>query len=199
MKVSPDAHNSDMDSTSASLLHRVRNTDDADAWDRFVTLYAPLIYFWAKNRGLGEADRADLVQEVLAVLVNQLPGFQYNPDLRFRNWLQTITLNKATDLLRRNSTRHVESFDEKRDGVVLASDVDLFEERQYREFLLREAKKLVQPEFERNSWLAFTMQVDGGKSASEIAMELGISVNAVRVAKSRVLRRIREELQGLLD
>ena len=94
-----------MDSTSVSLLRRLREPGHDAAWQRFVDLYAPLIFHWAKNRGLNPADAADLVQEVLVTLVAKLPEFEYDPTKRFRGWLRTVTLNKANDFHRRNSVR----------------------------------------------------------------------------------------------
>ena len=80
-----------MDSTSVSLLRRLREPDHDAAWQRFVDLYAPLIFHWAKNRGLNPTDAADLVQEVLVTLVAKLPEFEYDPTKRFRGWLRTVT------------------------------------------------------------------------------------------------------------
>ena len=84
-----------MNSTSVSLLRRLRQSDQEDAWQRFVDLYAPLIYHWGRNQGLSAGDASDLVQEVMVILVTKLPDFEYDPSKRFRGWLRTVTLNAA--------------------------------------------------------------------------------------------------------
>src|SRR5262245_60040259 len=87
--------------TPASLLERLRRPDDREAWARFVELYTPLLYFWARRTGLQQADAADLVQEVLAVLFRKLLEFTYDKQRSFRNWLRTVTLNKWRETVRR--------------------------------------------------------------------------------------------------
>ncbi len=89
-----------MNTTSPTLLERLRRPDEQDAWGRFVQLYTPLLYTWARHFGLGEADAADLVQEVFTTLVVKLPEFRYEPGKGFRNWLRTVILNKWRDHLR---------------------------------------------------------------------------------------------------
>ena len=76
-----------MDSTSISLLRRLRQPSPEDAWQRFVDLYAPLIFHWGRNQGLNATDASDLVQQVLSTLVIKLPEFEYDPKQRFRGWL----------------------------------------------------------------------------------------------------------------
>jgi RNA polymerase sigma-70 factor (ECF subfamily) len=74
-------------STPASLLERLREPHDAEAWERFVHLYSPLLVYWAKKFRLGDDDAADFVQEIFALLLETLPSFQYDPARRFRGWL----------------------------------------------------------------------------------------------------------------
>src|SRR6516164_4646514 len=87
--------------TPASLLERLRHTTDQDAWGRFVDLYTPVLYSWARRMGLQQADAADLVQDVLTLLVNKLPDFRYDEQRSFRGWLWTLTLNKYRENRRR--------------------------------------------------------------------------------------------------
>jgi RNA polymerase sigma-70 factor (ECF subfamily) len=82
-----------MDKTPASLLHRLRQPNAVDAWPRFVELYTPLLYYWAKRLGLQQQDAADLVQDVFVLLVQKLPEFAYDRHKSFRGWLRTVTLN----------------------------------------------------------------------------------------------------------
>ena len=113
-----------MDSTSASLLRRLRQPDQEAAWQRFVDLYAPLVYHWSRSQGLNPTDASDLVQEVLAILVTKLPEFEYDPTQRFRGWLRTVTVNKARDFQRRQATRPSTGVDETIERICAAnSDV----------------------------------------------------------------------------
>jgi RNA polymerase sigma-70 factor (ECF subfamily) len=188
-----------MNSTSVSLLRRLRKPNQDAAWQRFVDLYAPLIFFWGRGQGLSATDSADLVQEVMAILVVKLPQFEYDPKRRFRGWLRTVTINKAKDLHRQNTARPSSGHDEAIQSVTVANNVNLFDEAEYRNFLANRALELMKAEFRDQSWQACWKHVVEGTKAAEVARELGISVNMVYLAKSRVLTRLREELDGLLD
>jgi len=85
-----------MNSTSVNLLKRLREPEAEPAWQRFVELYAPLIFYWARQKGLSADDASDLLQDVLATLLTKLPEFQLDPDRRFRGWLRTVTVNRVT-------------------------------------------------------------------------------------------------------
>jgi len=192
-----------MDPTSVSLLRRLRRPDQEAAWQRFVDLYAPLVFYWGRDQGLSATDSEDLVQDVMATMVVELPRFEYDPRRRFRGWLRTVTVNKAKDLHRRNAVRpssgHEETIQIATRPNSGASDADLFEEAEYRGFLVHRALELMRSEFRDQVWQACWKHVVEGKKAVEVARELGISVNMVYLAKSRVLSRLREELEGLLD
>ncbi|QDU94038.1 RNA polymerase sigma factor [Lignipirellula cremea] len=187
-----------MDSTSVSLLRRLRAPDESSAWQRFVDLYAPLIFYWGKKQGLGVEDAADLVQEVMATLVEKLPQFQYDPQRRFRGWLRTITRNKANDLHRRNKTLPETGREESLQDALAVGD-DLFEEAEYGRFIIRQAMLLIQNEFPAHYWQACWKQIVDGLSAAQTARDLKISLTAARVAKYRVLNHLRNELEGLLE
>jgi RNA polymerase sigma-70 factor, ECF subfamily len=89
--------------TPASLLQRLRQSGDTAAWDCFVHLYSPQLFQWALRTGLQEADAADLVQDVFAILVRQMPSFEYDPSKSFRSWLRAIASNKCRERLRKQS------------------------------------------------------------------------------------------------
>lgn len=188
-----------MDSTSVSLLRRLRQPDHDAAWQRFVDLYAPLIFHWGKNHGLSVTDTADLVQEVLSTLVTKLPAFEYDPTKRFRGWLRTVTLNKANDFHRKNSLRPSSGHEDTIGQISVDAPVDVFEEAEYRSFLVHRALELMKSEFRESTWQAGWNQIVEGQKAAEVSRELGISSNAAHVAKCRMVRRLREELDGLVD
>jgi RNA polymerase sigma-70 factor (ECF subfamily) len=188
-----------MDTTSVSLLERLRQPAQQDAWTRFVDLYTPLIYYWARRAGLAPEEAADLVQDVLTVLVQKLPTFQYDPHQSFRGWLRTVTLNKWRENRRRRGVALAEAGETALAGVECPLAEDAFWQVEYQQQLVGRALKLMQAEFQENTWKACWECVVEGKPAADVARELGLSVASVYAAKSRVLRRLREELAGLLD
>src|SRR3954470_11722938 len=94
-----------MNSTSGSLLERLRQPGQPRDWERFVELYAPFLLSWARRLGAAPQDAEDLVQDVLTLLVQKLPEFVYNPARSFRAWLRTVVLNRWRDRLRRAGPR----------------------------------------------------------------------------------------------
>jgi RNA polymerase sigma-70 factor (ECF subfamily) len=189
--------NAAMVTTSPSLLQRLRRPDEPAAWARFVELYTPLLYHWARRAGLQEADAADLVQDVFAVLLRQMPLFAYDRHKSFRGWLRTVTLNKWRERQRRRAPGPPP------DGALAdlpgPDGLADFEEAEYRQHLARRALQLMQAEFPPAAWKACWEVVVAGRPAAEVAAELGVRVEAVYTAKSRILRRLRQEMAGLLD
>src|SRR5260370_39996759 len=90
-----------MAATAVSLLERLKHPQDREAWERFVQLYTPLLYGWARRTGLNHNDTADLLQDVFAILVEQMPKFRYQPGGSFRAWLHAVLLNRWRELRRR--------------------------------------------------------------------------------------------------
>jgi RNA polymerase sigma-70 factor (ECF subfamily) len=192
-----------MNTTPASLLERlrgaVRRETAAAAWSEFVELYTPLLYSWATRLGLQSADAADLVQDIFVILVQKLPEFEYDSRKSFRAWLRTVLMNRWRDREKRAAvvSEHNDAAAlEQAAGPDQALEV---EEAEYREVLLRRALELMQREFRPATWRACWEQVVQGRPAADVARELGLTVNAVYVARSRVLRRLREYLEHLLD
>ena len=188
-----------MNSTSASLLQRLQQPSEQAAWQRFVDLYAPLIFHWARYHDLTSTDAADLTQDVLTALVEKLPEFQYDPGLRFRGWLRTLTRNRAHDFHRRRASQPAITQEVAVEDIAVTSGVDLFEETEYRRFVVRRAMELMQAEFSEQHWQACCQHFIQGTTLAELARQQGVSANSLRVAKYRVLKRLREELQDLLE
>ena len=184
--------------TSASLLERLRGPADPAAWGRFVELYTPLLYGWACRAGLQEADAADLVQDVLTLLFRKLPEFEYDRRRSFRGWLRTVALNKLREGRRRRAPVTAGGGSALAD-LPGADDVVELEEADYRRHLVQQALRTLQGEFPPGTWAAFREYVLTGRPAEAVATELGVRVGTVYAAKSRVLSRLRCELDGLLD
>src|SRR5262249_18756306 len=141
-----------MDRTPASLPDRLRQPGDAEAWARFVHLYTPLLFHWARRAGLREHDAADLVQDVLTALFQKLPEFTYDPAKSFRGWLRAVTLNKWRERCRR--VRLPVEKDSRALATVAAAEDDPFREAEYRQHLVGQALRLMQAEFQPTTWQA---------------------------------------------
>jgi RNA polymerase sigma-70 factor, ECF subfamily len=187
-----------MHTTSPSLLQQIRSPTDQAAWERFVNLYTPLIYRWVRRGGVLEQDAADLVQDVLTTLVREMREFEYDPNKSFRSWLRTIALHKWRDYCRRKSAApEIQAMEM---SLLLGpSEDDDFADEEYRCYLVARALQLMKTDFEPNTWKACFERVVEGRPAADVAAELGMTENAVFVAQSKVLRRLREDLEGLWE
>jgi RNA polymerase sigma-70 factor (ECF subfamily) len=193
-----------MSETSLSLLDRLRIRSDADSWRQLIEMYTPLIQGWLRQQGVPATDADDLTQEVMAVLVQELPHFQHNRRRgAFRNWLRTITVHRLRALWRARNRRPaaggsdcLKLLDELEDPE---SALSRLWDQQHDQHVARRVLALVEPRFEPTSWQAFRRVVLDGLKAQVVAAELGISVNAVLLAKSRVLSQLRREMDGLTD
>lgn len=187
-----------MNTTSISLLLRLRNPGEQEAWFRFVQLYTPLIEGWVRPFGLSQQDAEELVQEVFGKLVRELPRFSYDRTRSFRAWLSTVTRNTVRSFVRRPRVKTMTNVQQPLDD--LQSDVPcLIEAEDFRRYVAHRALVVMQTDFEQTTWQAFWRMVVQGQSGAEAAQELGISVSAAYVAKHRVLRRLQEELAGMLE
>ncbi len=187
-----------MNTTSLTLLERLRDPGDEAAWARLVELYTPVLCALARRCGVSEADAADLLQEVFATLVQTLPTFQYDRGGKFRSWLRTLLLNKLRNYKQREGRMHralleLPCADELPDSTLE------FSEEEFRLHLARRALELIQVEFAPSTWAACWQTVVEGRPTADVARDLGLSTNAVYVARCRVLRHLRQELGDLLD
>ncbi len=190
----------DTPATRASLLVRLRDGQDHDAWRLFVELYAPVIYAFVRRRGLQDADAADLMQEVLRAVSAAAGRLDYDPARgTFRSWLYTVTRNKLYNFLdsrRRQVQATGDSGTQQQIEEQPGSDApDETWEQEYRAQLSARAMEVVRGEFQEATWRAFWLTAVEGRPAREAGEALGLSVGAVYVARSRVLARLREQVQ----
>jgi RNA polymerase sigma-70 factor (ECF subfamily) len=188
-----------MYSTPISLLQRLRQPDAQPAWRQFVDLYTPLLYYWALRLNLQKSDAADLVQDVLLVLVQKLPEFEYDRRKSFRSWMRTILVNKWRTRRRGPARVPGAAGEAVLDAAVVPPEIEAFSEAEYQQYVIRRALELMQAEFQPTTWKACWEMTVNGRPAADVAAELGISEGAAYVAKSRVLRRLKQQLAGLLD
>ncbi len=188
--------------TSRSLLARVQ-ADEADAWERLVSLYAPLVHQWCRAGGLPDQDAADIFQDVFQAVVAYIGGFRRERDGdTFRGWLRRITQNKVRDHFRRLGREAVgaggSSAQERLaqlPGPPPAGDELAPDEAECG--LFARALGLVRGQFEDRTWAAFWQTAVDGREPKDVAADLAMTPGAVRVAKCRVLQRLREELGDL--
>ncbi len=186
----------DTGSTSAGLIERVRCRDE-QAWGKLVDLYGPLIYSWCRRSGLRAEDAADIVQNVYCSVHNGVNRFEKkNPGDSFRAWLRIITLNQLRDYFRRQQVAVAQGGS---DAATLMqnipfSDEDLLESTSDTGGLIERALDVIRNDFEKQTWKSFLLTALQGYSSREAADELGITPNAVRKAKARVLSRLRQEI-----
>jgi RNA polymerase sigma factor (sigma-70 family) len=188
--------------TRASLLVRLRDGHDREAWRQFVELYAPLVYGFARRRGLQDADAADLMQDVLRAVSGAAARLEYDPAKgTFRSWLFTVTRNKLYNFLNHNK-RQVQAAGDSGTHRLLdeqpgADGQEQQWEQEYRRQLSARAMDAVRGEFQEATWRAFWLTAVENRPAKEVGIELGMSPGAVYVARSRVVARLREQIQQL--
>jgi RNA polymerase sigma-70 factor (ECF subfamily) len=187
--------------TSLSLLERLRLGPDPAGWQRLVDLYTPLLRNWLGRYAVPPTDLDDVLQEVFGTLVRELPNFHH--DLRrgaFRRWLRTIALNRLRNFWRaRARTAGPDPEPLLAELEDPASDLSRRWDEEHDRHIAQRLLELLEPEFEPTTWSAFRMLVLEGLDTREVANQLGITPNAVRIAKSRVLSRFRREVDGLID
>lgn len=197
--MTPGAH------TSVSLLDRLRENADGESWDRLVRLYTPLIRGWLRRYFVREQDVEDIVQDVMAVVVREMPGFLHNGRTgAFRNWLRQVLVNRVR--IFRDKGRHrplATGDDEFHDALQqledpacrLAAEWNAEHDRH----VVARALELIRGEFPEAHWQAFQLLMVEHLKPAEVAARLAMTPNAVYIAKSRIMTRLRQEIRGLLD
>ena len=188
-------------STSRSLLADAR-LDDPAAWERVVRLYAPLVASWCRRWDVAQQDVPDLLQDVFSAVAGHLDRFRKEqPGDTFRGWLFSIARNKVWDYFRRRSAEPLAAGGtEATLRMQQIADEDQLEvpakwtDEVLLDDLLRIALESIQGEFHERTWLAFWGVVVEGRATADVAADLEMKPGAVRVAKSRVLLRLRREL-----
>ena len=188
--------------TRPSLLVRIRDTGDRQAWSQFVEVYAPLVYGFARKHGLQDADAADLTQDVMQSVAGAVRALAYDPRRgSFRGWLHTVARNRLLDFRRKRQARG--SGDTAVQAVLEAQpappEPDPDWDRDYERRVFAWAAERVRVEFREPTWRAFWLTAVEGRPGDEAAAELGLSLGAVHVAKSRVLARLKETVRPLLE
>jgi RNA polymerase sigma-70 factor (ECF subfamily) len=186
------------------LLERLAGTPTDDDWRRLNDLYQPLLRAWTARAGVPSADSDDLIQEVLLVVFRKVGGFERHGKGAFRSWLRTILVHRMRDFFRSQKYRPTATGDsdfQRSLDELESPDSGLSREwdREHDEHVAASLLRRVQGDFAPATWQAFRRHVLEGAAAAQVAAELGLSLNSVLLAKSRVLKRLRHELAGLVE
>ena len=191
--------------TRLSLVVRLKNSQDHEAWTEFTAIYEPLIFRLLKRNGLQECDAQDVSQQVLAAVATDIE--RWRPDGRersFRRWLFRIARNRVIKFLvnERKRPRGVGGSDEQ---VGLEQKEDEHEsiselfEREYRQQLLRWSAEQIRAEFRESTWRAFWRSYVDGQAIADVAKDLGMSVGNVYVSRSRIVARLKNRVNEIVD
>ncbi len=194
-----------MSATSLSIFDQLRAQPDSEAWNRFAELYYPLLRQWTRRMGVAESDANDLVQDVLLVVLRELPRFQHSGQAgAFRAWLRQILRNRLLDFWRARQSRPratgdtaiLERLEQLADE---GSGLSQIWNREHDQIVLQRLMESVRARVDPQTWQAFHRQVIGQARADAVAAELSMSLSSVYVAKSRVLAALRQQAAGLID
>jgi RNA polymerase sigma-70 factor (ECF subfamily) len=191
--------------TQPTLLVRIRDASDQEAWGRFVDLYAPLVYSFLRKRGLQDADAADLTQDVLRQVSVKAKSLEYDAKRgSFRGWLFTVVQNRLTDHWRKEGRREHGSGDTdaqhllkdipQRGSMDGSTEWDADYERQ----LFHYAANIIRQDFTPATWQAFWLTAVEGLSGPDVAQKLNLTVAAVYLAKGRVMKRLKDQVSLLV-
>jgi RNA polymerase sigma factor (sigma-70 family) len=185
--------------TRPSLLLRLLDSQNAEAWQTFVDVYGPLVYGHAQKRGLRYEDAQDVTQKVFARVSAAIRTFDYQPDIgRFRDWLGTIVRNEVSRFLKQaRGTVLARGGEESSLDQAVAPAADSTWTAEFNSHILQLALKRAQTRFEAPTWRAFQRVWLENASAQEVAREMGQPIDWVYVAKSRALKQVWDEVQDL--
>lgn len=194
-----------MGETSLSLLQRLQGRTDNESWARLVDLYSPLIRGWLRRNSMSGQDADDVVQEILSVVFRRMPDFERNERTgSFRAWLRTITVNCLRDFWKSQRRRQTSTGGNSTQDMLSQledeqSELSHLWNREHDRHVTNYLLELIRSEFSEQTWQAFQKVAVDGEAAKPVAEALGMTVNAVYIARSRVLTRLRLEGQGLLE
>ena len=187
-----------MDTTRPSLLLRVRDCRDQESWREFFHIYQPLLYRYARIRGLSRENSEEVTQQCLALLTEKMPSFEYVREKGgFKHWLRRIANNKVNDMFKKRCVPIAQSGDFKRPQERELSPDEVWE-RQWQKRHMHYCLDLIRSEVAESTYRAFDYHVIQEWPVKKVADTLNISVDQVYTAKSRITRRLRNKMRELL-
>src|SRR5215471_15126879 len=190
--------------TSVSMLERLAGAPTDDDWRRLDDLYRPLLRAWMARAGVPASDVDDLAQDVLVVVFREIAAFEWRGQGAFRAWLRTILAHRVRHHFRGEKYRPTATGDSdflRRLDELESPDSALSRlwDREHDEHVAASLLRRVKGDFAPATWQAFLRHALEGEPAARVAEELGLSLNSVLLAKSRVLKRLRQELAGFVE
>lgn len=187
-----------MDQTRSSLLERVKNRDDSASWRQFYDLYKPLLIYWARHRGLSSSEAEDVAQDCMQILARKLPDFDYSSQRgAFRGYLYVMVNNRINNLLKRRRPVRLLT-DQARRLAATNANLEQQWEAQWLRHHLAHCLERIERDVMAKTMRIFRMHVIDGVAVDEVCERLGVKANDVHRAKSRLARRLRQEMMALI-
>lgn len=191
--------------TRLSLLLRLRDAQDSDAWTQFLEIYGPLVFNFGRRAGMQEADAADLVQDVMEQVAKSIGKFEYDPQIgKFRSWLYKIA-KRAAGRVWSKRQRQPQGSGDTAMAITLdqlqdeSADGEKLWEKQYHSQLLTWAAEQIRDQFHPQTWQAFWRTAVEGQTPQAVAEQLAMKVGSIYVAKNRVMKRLTAKIQEIDD
>jgi RNA polymerase sigma-70 factor (ECF subfamily) len=185
--------------TRGTLLLRLRDVRNAEAWEQFVEIYSPIVYGFCRNQGLQDADASDVCQEVLRAVTKAMETFEYDRQRgKFRNWLLTVTRSKLSNFFNSRQRKHEPRGDTSLQRLLDSAPTPQEKkswDTEYHGRLFHWAAEQVKPSIQETTWQAFWRTTIDEEDALKVAAELHIGIGSVYTAKSRVLSRLKEKIR----
>ena len=192
-----------MPDTRESLIVKVQDPANREAWELFAAIYRPVVYRLARVRGLQDADADDLAQQVLIAVARAIPDWQRkSPQARFRHWLRRIAKNAILNALMRGPKEPAvggSGFMNLLHGVTQFDDIDPQIELEYRRQLYRQAADVIRAAVQEQTWHIFVLTVVEGQSTESVADKMNTTTGNVHAIRSRVMRRLQSVVQKLQE
>ena len=186
------------DSTPRSLLERIRaNPSDRELIGRLLDYCQDYFVCWARRFFGNDQDAEDFLQELFLRVCQEMPRFQYDPERRFRGWLFTMARNLASEMREKRQRQRTNELPSS--ACASGNGEPEIVEKEFRGSVLQRVKGTIRRDFDPKTWQAFEALTFEGKTVQEVTRAFQMSEAAVYMAKSRVLKRLREEIRGILD
>jgi len=185
--------------TRLTLLARVKNQHDEKAWQEFEGIYSVYLKIVFNYLKIDKTDIEDLVQETLVHLWEKLPSFNYDLEKgRFRGWLRRVASNKAMNMISKRQNRSKLLKEKYISPDSISSDIEKSCEAEWQQFLAKKAWQRIKGQFSEQAEICF-MKMASGESSVDLAAEMGIPENTIRVNKRRVEKRLNKEVRYLIE
>jgi len=197
--------------TRHSLIARLKDPSDQGAWEEFVSIYRPVVFRIAMQKGLQPADAEDVAQTVMVSVSRAVENWEPDPQrARFRTWLNRIAVNAAINSISRRKpdrgtgdSKATDLLAQHSDDKLFATAVDDSESElvrlEYRRECFRVAAAQIKSEVEPDTWSAFWLTAVDGVSAQSAADQLGKRLGSIYTAKSRVMKRLQTRVTEMTD